>query len=565
MIYKQCKKAYRLLILKERIFIMKNIFSVKIGSEAYYSTYEEDGTTFMFINKNIAYCTKCNCRFQFDFYYLYSCIDQISCPKCGRRYYNNEIVYSNVYNSHLPYKTEIKIIEYKTKLQLKINYKAMSLNDKDLYAKVYDIKEIYTFDILNSSSSWEKHYPNDDEKLLHEYQDIGYLTDYENLQEKTALWFFSINHATKKKIPLSRILKILRQKINQKERQLHGFSKRNMYIDNVSQKHRLFANILNLAHKVRFWDSDNISYGDDFPVLKKAFIDTVIKQNFEKQAFELMKEKDMTYHQAIFSALSLPYRKNILKCFSYDNLYFLLPIYSIKDTKIADTMLTIYDKHLYKDQYTAWNTVVKNYTEQLRKTCEFINVFYLNFYRNMKLTDILKKDYKLKDIMNLWHTANNDTKSKFMQEKVRFKDLHDWLAINVAKQPEQEVIFDLPQNILNRFNLYMMNSRFKSTCINKYSYLKYVAQNLRNCSAGYKNRISEKLQLVVITDDAGKPKVLLEVKEDSIVQAKLFNNVSVKNDIALNKLVLEFAEETRLDIETTDIQQSENDITEAIA
>ena len=152
-----------------------------------------------------------------------------------------------------------------------------------------------------------------------------------------------------------------------------------------------------------------------------------------------------------------------------------------------------------------------------------------------------------------------------MQEKVRFKDLHDWLAINVAKQPEQEVIFDLPQNILNRFNLYMMNSRFKSTCINKYSYLKYVAQNLRNCSAGYKNRISEKLQLVVITDDAGKPKVLLEVKEDSIVQAKLFNNVSVKNDIALNKLVLEFAEETRLDIETTDIQQSENDITEAIA
>ena len=544
---------------------MKNIFSVKIGSEAYYSTYEEDGTTFMFINKNIAYCTKCNCRFQFDFYYTYSNIGQISCPKCGRRYYNNEIVYSNVYNSHLPYKTEIKIIEYKTKLQLKINYKAMSLNDKDLYAKVYDIKEIYTFDILNSSSLWEKHFLNTDGQPIHEQQDIGYLTDYENLQEKTALWFFSISHATKKKIPLSRILKILRQKINQKERQLHGFSKRNMYIDNVSQKHRLFANILNLAHKVRFWDSDNISYNDDFPALKKAFIDTVIKQDFEKQAYELMKEKHLTYHQAIFSALSLPYKKNTLNCFSYDNLYFLLPIYSIKDIKIADTMLNIYDRHLYKDPYTAWNTVVKNYTEQLRKTCEFINVFYVNFYRNMKLTDVLKKDYKLKDIMNLWHTANNDTKSRFMQEKVQFKDLHDWLAVNVAKQPEQEINFDLPQNILNRFNLYMMNSKFKSTCINKYSHLKYVAINLKNCSAGYRDRISEKLQLVVISDDTGKPKVLLEVKEDAIVQAKLFNNVSVRNDIVLNKLVLEFAKEAKLDIETTDIEQSENDIVEAIA
>ena len=342
---------------------MKNIFSVKIGSEGYYSTYKEDGTTFMFINKNIVYCAKCNCRFMFDFYYSYSSISQISCPKCGRRYYNKEIAYSNVYNSHLPYKTEIKIIEYKTKLQLKINYKAASLNDKDLYAKLYDVKEIYTFDILNSSSLWEKHL-NSNGQLTHEQQDIGYLTDYENLQEKTALWFFTINHITKKKIPLSSILKILRQKINQKEQQIHGFSKRSMYIANVSQKHRLFANILNLAHKIRFWDSHNVSYNDSFPELKKAFIDTVIKQNFEKQAFKMMKEKHLTYHQAIFSALSLPYRKNILNCFSYYNLYFLLPIYSIKDTNIADTMLNLYDKYLHKDPYMAWNTIINNYTEQ---------------------------------------------------------------------------------------------------------------------------------------------------------------------------------------------------------
>ena len=139
----------------------------------------------------------------------------------------------------------------------------------------------------------------------------------------------------------------------------------------------------------------------------------------------MMKEKHLTYHQAIFSALSLPYRKNILNCFSYYNLYFLLPIYSIKDTNIADTMLNLYDKYLHTDPYMAWTTIINNYTEQLRKTCEFINVFYLKFYQNMKLTDILKKNYKLIDIMNLWHTANNDTKSRFKQEKVRFKDLHD--------------------------------------------------------------------------------------------------------------------------------------------
>ena len=45
-------------------------------------------------------------------------------------------------------------------------------------------------------------------------------------------------------------------------------------------------------------------------------------------------------------------------------------------------------------------------------------------------------------------------KAGLNKEKVRFKDLHDWLAVNVAKQPEQEIVFNLPKNILNRFNLY---------------------------------------------------------------------------------------------------------------
>ena len=56
----------------------------------------------------------------------------------------------------------------------------------------------------------------------------------------------------------------------------------------------------------------------------------------------------------------------------------------------------------------------------------------------------------------------------------------------------------------------------------------------------------------------------MEIKENAIVQAKLFNNISVKNDIVLNKLVLEFAKETKLYVATTDIEQI-NNIAEAIA
>lgn len=98
-----------------------------------------------------------------------------------------------------------------------------------------------------------------------------------------------------------------------------------------------------------------------------------------------------------------------------------------------------------------------------------------------------------------------------------------------------------------------MNTKFKCSCINKYSKLKYIAKQMKNCSAGYKDRINNRLQLVVISDDSGKPKVLLEINQNSIVQAKLYRNVPVFKDNLLNNLVIEFAKKVKLKIKTDDI------------
>ena len=45
----------------------------------------------------------------------------------------------------------------------------------------------------------------------------------------------------------------------------------------------------------------------------------------------------------------------------------------------------------------------------------------------------------------------------------------------------------------------------------------------------------------------GKPKVLLEINQDSIVQAKLYRNVPVFRDNLLNDLVIEFAQIAKLE------------------
>ncbi len=88
---------------------------------------------------------------------------------------------------------------------------------------------------------------------------------------------------------------------------------------------------------------------------------------------------------------------------------------------------------------------------------------------------------------------------------------------------------------------------------------------MKNCSAGYKDRINNRLQLVVISDDSGKPKVLLEINQNSIVQAKLYRNVPVFRDNLLNDLVIEFAQIVKLKVTTDDVHMKQDTKLKCIA
>ena len=202
---------------------------------------------------------------------------------------------------------------------------------------------------------------------------------------------------------------------------------------------------------------------------------------------------------------------------------------------------------------------------EIKAICDFYNLFVLKIYPQLQPTKLLENKQELIDIMNLWYSANNKTKKNFIRHKIPFSKAHDWLSIEVAKQAEQEIRFHISKNIMNRFNLYMMNTKFQCSCINKYSKLKYIAKQMKNCSAGYKDRINNRLQLVAIFDNSGKPKVLLEINQDSIVQAKLYRNVPVFRDNLLNDLVIEFAQIAKLKVATDDVYMKQDTKLKCIA
>lgn len=541
---------------------MKIIEELKIGSYERYKSYFETGSPEVFISKKTGFCRYCETKFEFDEgrYYVnnYPVYSRMFCPICGHISLDSEIRYSSVEGKYLPYVVNLKILEMKSKVILKIEYRAIQIIGKLLEIKIFDVIEMYIFDIQNNNVIW-KRYIN---KKLNDDLEIGYIIDYQKLMENTALWYFNIKHIVRKGTTLSQFLKRLRELVIKKEKNINGYIKKQVYISNISLRHKLFANVLNLAHKVRFWDSPNINYNDSF------FYDKYLDK-FEKNVYLLMKKDGLSYFKACFKTLSLPYTRNIKKQFDYKYISLLQQIYTIENIDIANTIFKHYKTKIeITDSYIIKEEYLKNIQKEVKAVCFFYKLFILKIYTNLnlKFKQLLEnKTNIIIDIMNLWHSANNKTKKNFIRHKIPFSKAHDWLSIEVSKQADQEIRFHISKNIMNRFNLYMMNTKFQCSCISKYSNLKYIARQMKNCSAGYKDRINNQLQLVAISDNTGKPKVLLEINQDSIVQAKLYRNVPVFKDNLLNDLVIEFAKTTKLKIVTDDVHMKKDTELKCIA
>lgn len=78
-----------------------------------------------------------------------------------------------------------------------------------------------------------------------------------------------------------------------------------MYVSKLSLKNRLFGNVLNMAHRVRFFDSPNVIYDKNFSIVKKYFIDDILGENFEQVHEELKQD----YVSGVINLLQLPKTK----------------------------------------------------------------------------------------------------------------------------------------------------------------------------------------------------------------------------------------------------------------
>lgn len=485
-----------------------------------------------------ARCINCGALFTVKPYSVWSSHAGVTCPACGRLHTGNAVMYSDNPESLLPDNTVMKVIDFKEKVELRIKYTAVYFGRfaYKTYKYLKNITETYVFDVKNSKCLWNK---KQDGKEIAKAE-IGYFEDFFKLREKTALWFYRSDHKINKGSSFAELLKILRTAVNKKIK-ASGKTRKQLYIGG-NFNNRLYGNVLNLAHRVRFWDSENIqalSYGEWAVAKWKNDIlgENYLPERFEEQVYLAMRKSDFT--AAICKVLKIPNIPHTRRHLQYENFALLHECYKIKNYDVAQAMF----------EYAKKKGVQA--VSKIRDMIDFYNKF-ISFYPKMQMQYVLSKwDTEYCDILRLWRAADKITKQEFYKKLPAISKLHDWLSIAVAKQEGREIIFDVPDEVINRYT--MLLKAFGAKCIERNSELKFWATSLSNCAAGYKNIIGEKRQLVGISDDRGKPVALLEINGTSITQAKLFDNDPVYYKENINAIVLEFAEKCGLKIRTRDV------------
>lgn len=542
---------------------MKKIAEIHIGSNIF--DYERFGTPTLFVNHIVnpnhrsswgiyqALCGRCGNSFKFENgSSLYQ--QQIYCPNCGKLHEGTTIMKTYSENAILPFKLRLSVVKFKSKIELRIVYRGISLNGESFSTiQTNNVKEVFCFDCQRSEVTWTKQV----EGQKTESVDVGYFNeDYKTLQDKTALYFITYKHPIYKGDTYTLLLKAIRTGINEIMSNLN-LGRKMLYIDG-KHKHKLYTSILNIAHRVRFWDSDNVRALGQENFLN--YLEQYELQPLDMSIVDFWQRQGYNYQESLCQTLNLPLIKSVRREIQFNNLYNLKLAFQEKNIGIAFQKLNHF-KELDR-RYRLTNYSCRTANEDKLESLKFFQAIK-DRYPAITFLQFLEKYNYYKDCYYLIKQMDKITSDLFAKTKIPLKKLHDWLSVEVANQKYREIFFDIPPHIIKRFDMQL--DHYNLTTISQNSQLIKVAKSLKNCCIGHKNRINKKLQLVAIANDIGKIIALLEISESRIIQAKLYGNKQVSINSEINSLVIDFAQKANLSIQTEDVCTDNSNIVNVVA
>ena len=511
------------------------------------------------------YCAKCGQVFTAKFDFIPSMGwqrwsgDYFVCPRCGEHQYKNYLTVSKETDTGgewLPTSLRIILYEFKKHLRLSIKGDCIRFSDDGHYVSRRPVTEEIIFDIKSKRVVYKS-----DTSQNQELGNPFLATDF----LKHSLLRFVIPESTtyqsQRKIVFS-LMKTLRERITKKMKEIHGIDLKAMSIHPSKQYGLFLLPIVNIAWRIACPDAKNLplfeAVGDSDIDHYGYRLNECRKKNgdFPIQLVENVMDYTrggLSYPQSVAKAYRLPDTKGIRKLLSEQD------IFKVGTIKIGFNMMREYKYRIL----AAKQLLIINGSDYYRSNrnpntlSNFIKKIVHNF--GDKITARLLLDFErlqVTDIIAMYSQLNRENRKKFMGTSLTAERMHDWMVDVLDYQEHTDHTLDIPEDFTKRVEMRLgFNKFFVPQTAHE---LRCAGKKLRNCVGTYAKRVlARETDIVLVTDRKGDLAICIEVCNNKIIQAKLFDNARVERDPILNEQVKVWAKKTELIIATSDVDIKE--------
>jgi DNA-directed RNA polymerase subunit RPC12/RpoP len=527
---------------------MKKLMEVKIKDmfTAFESYFDREQAQY--------FCNHCNQRFATNWAIAVSPYNPwvgrgafVRCPYCGSLH--DKYIGKGRPNEYIPYKATLKVVGMKRAIYLRIDYEALAFKKEIFKTRWQKGTEVFRFDLDKGATFAVSTINNKKQVEVANYPiNFDYATAI--LSGSVLRYFRSDSLANKNYRPdLTKLLKALREYIDKIMKRERNVDIGKTYINALGHQTGMFLYpLINLAYRMDNPDKDNIKVDTDFksPVNKIYTVpnDTYINVDWLQRVFDKMITEKVDINTAMIFTAELPNKDAVRKIVmnDYHNI-----------TNLKESLSTCKNFDLAIRLYNAIKV-----TKEIK---EFFAEIIIPLYEEAGAVMFAEnaEKYNLKDCIRLYNQLNDENKANFKTEKIRQREMHDWLMLTHRTQTHVNMNLNVPEHVVKRLS--MQTDKLKFFVPQESIELLETGCKLNNCVAGYSSRMAEgTLYIVVVTDDKGKYQACLEIKDNKIVQAKINRNKPVHLDTKINQTVIKWAKERKLIISTKDVNEQRKNI-----
>lgn len=486
-----------------------------------------------------------------------------TCPNChlSSNPYDHKICYSINDEKVYPVTAYVEVINYKYFLDLKIRYQGIQLFFDGKKTDHGMCTETLRFDFKKRKATFIDRF-----RTRHELT-VEYIRENEIMP---VLKFFGDSYAMtdfNRKF-LNKTFKALRVTFEKRLKETYGYGTKDIYVSPSATEENgyHFTMLLNMILKLSAPDMPGIVnlmrqyvyWTNAYSLYRYTHIP------FEEDVLTATR-KGMNFQAALRQSYKSPNSRALRKCMVDDPLsvYMSDVLNLFSDENCRRTILTLHRGYESACPYTGKlrnaNDFRKSMKLNILHSKEMWQKLIKYFGEPVILRWLLSEDiYDISDCVDMYVKLGPKYQDILWEKRFKLKQFHDELINLFNKQEYGDVI--LPEAPQLQADVNGMHFIVPKTAAD----LMTAGKRLKNCVGSYRDKVMKgTTAIVLVTDDAMKPVACLELANKGkkkgrqifdLVQAKLFANEKLKNNVQINSTVMQWANQLQIEPHTIDVE-----------